>query len=290
MLYCPECGTPNEDQALVCQSCARPLPKLPPAEELAPAPPLAAPPLFCPFCGRQNLAQAQNCAACGAALPRLEALPQAAEALRPTPLTHPSAPPLPFTPQAEAPLSWWQRLTPDFRAALITGVIVTGLQVLSDVVPGLGFVFSSPFAIASYYLQGVLTGKLLKDDPARRHATLAEYAWRGALSGVWTSVVFSTVLTLLMLLITVPLSAGALLLAIPIIVVNSLVDIVLNVAFAALGAWLYGRLGGRRMAAVSAGVMGCGVVLACLLSLLALFILSALGIGLWQGLAAGYGQ
>ncbi len=297
MLYCPECGTPNEDQAAVCQSCGRPLPRLVPDGAITPAPEPPAQPVFCPYCGAQNPAQAEKCAACGAALPRLESLTRAADPsqLAPAssfaaPASFPEAVPIPFTPQPEPPRSFWQRLAPDLRAAVIIGVVVTGLQVISDIVPGLGFVFSSPFAVISYYLQGIITGKLIKDDPQRKHYRPADYAWRGALSGVWTSVVFSTVLSLLALLITVPLSAGSYLLAIPIIIVNSLLDIVLNVGFAALGAWLYGRLGGKGMLGVSAAVMSCGVIAVCILSVLVLAILGALGVGLWQGLAQGFRQ
>ncbi|MCX7683383.1 MAG: hypothetical protein N2508_15690 [Anaerolineae bacterium] len=194
--------------------------------------------------------------------------------------------PLPFTPQPVTSDSFWQRLSPDVRAAVLTSFVVSGIQALSYIVPGLGFAFSAPFAVIAYYVQGIVAGKLAKSDARYRHFRPGDYARLGAMSAIWTSVVISTVLTLIVFAAQFALSLGNIVVLIPIILINRLTDIFLNVCFSTLGAWLYGRFGGQGVLGISVGVLGCGVTLMCLLSISILAILGAVGISIFQGISS----
>ena len=62
--------------------------------------------------------------------------------------------------------------------------------------------------------------------------------------------------------ILAPVTLGAALAAIPLVLGTSLVDILLNFIFTILGAWLYSRFSGRRLSGISCALMG--LVMACL--------------------------
>jgi hypothetical protein len=163
------------------------------------------------------------------------------------------------------------------------------VQALSSVVPGLGFAFSAPFAVIAYYIQGIATGKLTKSDSRYKHYKAGDYARLGAMSAVWTSVVISTVLTLIVLVAQFALSLGSIVVLIPIILISRLADIFLNVCFSTLGAWLYGRSGGQGVLGISIGVLGCGIALVCLLSILVLALLGVIGMSIFQGISGWLG-
>lgn len=170
--------------------------------------------------------------------------------------------------------TWWQNLAPDWRAALLVTLVIFVLGLVGDLVPGLGFLISVPFLVLVYYLQGVLTGRFARQHPVYQGK---RYFLLGARSGLWTSVVFGILFTLTALAIQYTFTLGTALALIPIIISQSLMDIVLNVSFAALGAWLYKMLGGTRMILVSIGVVGCGTILALGLVLGVLALLAYLG-------------
>ena len=264
MVYCPECGNENAVQASFCSRCGKSLPQSNVQQ------------VFCPQCGAPNRADAFTCAHCQAVLLK-------AEGKDTSPPPFASTPSPVFSNQALPPLSPWQNLRPDIRSAIITFAVVSGLQALTDAVPGLGFTLTAPFAIIAYYVQGIITGRLIKSDPRYREAAPGKYAQLGAMSGFWTSAVISTLLTLIVVALMGTVTVGTFVAAIPVILGLSILDILLNIGFSALGAWLYGRSGGKGVLGISIGVVTCGIVFVCLLSVLILAGLTALGISVYQG-------
>jgi len=160
--------------------------------------------------------------------------------------------------------TWWTDLSPALRAAITVAVVVIILEVLSDGLPAVGFILTLPFAIATYYVQGLLVGRFLKNDPRYPAAGPGLYLGSGALSAFWTGVVISGGVTLIDAAILIPVTLGAVLAAIPLVLGSSLVDISLNFFFTILGAWLYSRFSGRRLLGVSCALMGLVMVCLCL--------------------------
>jgi hypothetical protein len=158
--------------------------------------------------------------------------------------------------------TWWTHLSPALRAAITVAVVVILLEILSDMLPAVGFILTLPFAIAVYYVQGLLVGWYLKNDPRYPAAGPGLYLGSGALSAFWTGVVISGGVTLIDTAILTPLTLGAVLAAIPLVLGSSLVDMVLNFFFTILGAWLYRRFNNRGLLGVSCALLG--LVMACL--------------------------
>ncbi|MGD0003600.1 MAG: hypothetical protein ABSE06_05155 [Anaerolineaceae bacterium] len=171
--------------------------------------------------------------------------------------------------------SRWQSLAPDWKAALVVTVFLGLLGFLSDLLPGLGFILSIPFTILVYYIQGVLVGFYARRNLAYHRK---KFWLLGMKSGLWASLVIGSIFTLIALAIQYTLTLGTALFLIPLIIAQSLFEIVMNVTFSGLGAWLYGLIGGARMLWISAGVVGCGTLLASGLALLLAIILAWLGI------------
>jgi hypothetical protein len=158
--------------------------------------------------------------------------------------------------------SGWNNLSPGLRAAITVAVVIIILEVLSDVLPAVGFIVTLPFAIVTYYVQGLLAGRFLKNDPRYTPAGPGLYLSSGALSAFWTGVVISNVVTLIDTILLTPLTLGAVLAAIPLVLGSSLLDMALNFLFTILGSWLYSRFSGRWLLGISCAVMG--LVMACL--------------------------
>jgi len=167
-------------------------------------------------------------------------------------------------PETQTTDSWWNRLSPGVKAALTVAVVVIMLEVVSDLLPAVGFVVALPFAIATYYVQGLLAGRYLKNDPRYPAAGLGRYLGAGALSAFWTGVVISNVVTIIDTVLLTPVTLGAVLAALPLVLVSSLVDIALNFFFTVLGAWLYRRFSGGRLFGISCAVMGLVMAGLCL--------------------------
>jgi hypothetical protein len=158
--------------------------------------------------------------------------------------------------------SWWSKLSPGVKAALAVALVIVLLEVLSDFLPAVGFIVTLPFALVTYYVQGLLAGRFLKNDPRTPSAGVGLYLRAGALSAFWTAVVISNVVTLIDTVLLTPVTLGAVLAAIPLVLASSLVDMALNFIFTILGTWLYSRFSGRRLAGISCAVMG--LVMGCL--------------------------
>lgn len=281
MKYCMECGASNEDLASSCTECGTPLPQLEKVSSYA------ASVVYCPNCGSANDSDLYECVQCNEVLPKLTPAytPIAATA----PATFHSSGLVPRYSPVETS-TFWQKLGPALRAAILTSFVVSGIQSLSSLFPGLGFAFSAPFAVIAYYAQGIVTGKLAKSDPRYQHSNVGHYARLGVISAVWTSLVISTILTIIVLSFEFALTIGSIAVLIPVILVSRLADIFLNVCFSALGAWMYGRSGGKGILGISIGVLGCGISLACLLSVIVLTILGVIGTNIFQGISGWFGQ
>ena len=229
--------------------------------------------MFCPECGIQNLEDAQFCKQCGKALPGSN-------------LIEPefSLPPVkPVQPAAETSpvLSWWQKLAPDWKGALVMTVFLVSLGFVSDAIPGLGFLFTLPFTILLYYIQGVLVGRYARRNTAYRRK---KFFWLGMKSGLWTSLVIGSIFTLITLLIQYTLTLGTAVALIPLVIAQTLFEIIMNVTFSGLGAWLYGLFGGARLIWVSAGIVGCGTLVAIGLALLMVIVLALVGVQIFKDL------
>jgi hypothetical protein len=61
-------------------------------------------------------------------------------------------------------------------------------------------------------------------------------------------------------------------------------EIIMNVTFSGLGAWLYGLFGGARLIGVSAGIVGCGTLLAVGMALLLVIVLGLVGVQIFKDL------
>ena len=167
-------------------------------------------------------------------------------------------------------------LPPWLKAGILAGAVLAVLEVFSNLIPVVGFIITEPLAIITYYLQGVMAARYTLADPRRRPGSRVAQA---ALSGLATGVTLAVAATLVEYVILVPLTLGSALVALPFSIANSLMDIAFNLGFAAIGAWLYGRLGRARFAAASVALLGCSLAALCLVLVGGVALLAALGLG-----------
>ncbi|MFQ5615411.1 MAG: hypothetical protein ACE5GO_02995 [Anaerolineales bacterium] len=186
-----------------------------------------------------------------------------------TPSSVPTASPIPFKPEAVPARSWWARLGPDVRAAILVSFVTTGLGAVNGFVPGLGFVFTTPFAVIAYYVQGILTGKLASQDTRYEKK---DFVRLGVYSGFWSGVVISTLFLVFVFFAFTFLTVGTILALIPTFIAARLGDIFLNIIFTTIGSWLYGRTGGKGVLGISIAVVSIGIMVACGLILLVLVV------------------
>ncbi len=158
----------------------------------------------------------------------------------------------------------WAHLSPALRAAITVALVIILFEVLSDLLPAVGFILTLPFAIVTYYVQGLLAGRFLRNDPRYPSAGPGLYLSSGAQSAFWSGVVLSSAVTLIDTILLAPLTLGAVLAALPLVLGSSLVDIGLNFFFTGLGAWLYSRFSGRRLLGISCAVLGLVMLGLCL--------------------------
>jgi hypothetical protein len=156
-------------------------------------------------------------------------------------------------------------MSPALKSALWVSWVVVLLELVSSLLPGIGYIITLPFTLLTYTTQGILTGHFTARNPNFRAASSGDYLRQGALSAVWTSVVFSTGVTLLIELILTPVTAGFSLVALPPVIISSLVDLGLNLALTALFAWVYARFGFRWsiVASCAAALIG-STIFACM--------------------------
>ena len=166
-------------------------------------------------------------------------------------------------------------MPPWLKAGLIAGAGLALLEVVSNLLPVVGFILTEPLVIVVDYLQGVLAAHYTRQDGRFRPAQRVSQA---AISGLATGVVLAAVFTLLTYGILVPVTFGGALAALPFSIANSLFDITLNVALASLGAWWYGRLGRKGFVVASAAALGCALLGFCLLLAGGAALVAALGL------------
>ncbi len=80
----------------------------------------------------------------------------------------------------------------------------------------------------------------------------------GMKSGLWTSLVIGSIFTLITLAIQYTLTLGAAMALIPLVIIQTLFEIFMNVTFSGLGAWLYGVFGGARLLVSPPGLSAAG--------------------------------
>jgi len=285
VIYCPECGTANAAENESCTNCQTALPKLtsappasggpamvpvpPPAEKRRPPTALAKIPrnereeivvdtsanVYCPDCGATNSPQGRRCKQCGMPLPNAGVSSPYRRAATPY--------------QAG---SWWQQRSPAFRAAVLIGAAVLVLQAIDA--SGVGALFSAPFHVAAYFAQGLMVGKYMRDDPRYYQAS---YVRQGFISALWR-IAIGIGIAIFLLFVGGIVTAGVGLALFPILIATTIFADVLNVGLTGLGAWIYGKTGGKNLALISVGVFLAGTLLACGL---AVVMLAIVGVSAW---------
>jgi hypothetical protein len=182
----------------------------------------------------------------------------------------------------EEPLSIsrdWEALRPDLRAALLVAVLIVLLEMVSDAIPLFGWLISLPFAVGVYLAQGVLAGVFLRRDSRYPRPSALTALGIGARSALWTGGL-SLVVAVVTVIALIPVSLGAILAGLPAVLISFVVDLAINILFAALGAWIYTLTGGKGAAGIScllSAILGACFWLA-LAVLVVTAILAALGI------------
>jgi hypothetical protein len=144
----------------------------------------------------------------------------------------------------------WDELRPDLRAALLVAVPIVLLEVVSDAIPLVGWLVSLPFAVAVYLAQGILVGVFLRQDARYSEARALTAMGIGARSALWTGGL-SLAVAVLTVAALIPVSLGAILAGLPAVLISFVVDLGINIFFAALGAWIYALAGGKGAAGIS---------------------------------------
>lgn len=187
-----------------------------------------------------------------APLPR----PQAAYAPPPPPRYAPA----PAAPQTDN--SWWNRISPDWKSALIF-VAVRLLVASFNYATGWGFLLSFPVSMLVAFSQGALVARFAKQSG--RYA-IRDYPGLGAKSGLWAYLI-GLLLGLAVYVLTSGITMGVALIMFPLIIIGSLGDVLIMVAANALGAWLYGKYGGGQIFLYTClSSCGCSVAFGLLLA------------------------
>jgi len=173
--------------------------------------------------------------------------------------------------------SWWQRLGPDLKAAAI---VYTGFQILAVVnilTGGVGNIVTFPFRIVFSLGQGVLVARLASKDS---RYTKADYFKLALLSGLWVSLIDMANIVLF-LVVTIGITLGTVLGVLPGIILSSLGNYALGITLTILGAWFYGRYGGKKLVVALVGT-GCGCMVICgILIAIVILVLATYGVKLF---------
>ena len=232
MIYCTECGTPNPEGTQACLKCNTTLPVLDnvpsvPSRSVGPAPPVS------------NTVPAST-----------------------TPVPISVAPVGPYLGSTSA--SWWQRLGPDWKAALIFWIGYLVLSTVNTITGGLGSIFSVPFNIAIALGQGVFVAQLASKDS---RYTKADYLKLGLLSGLW-NILIDLVGFVVIVVVMVGATLGTTLAVLPVIIIFLLGVFALRITLTGLGSWLYRQYGGKKLVGALAGTgCGCMVIVGVLLAI-----------------------
>jgi hypothetical protein len=149
----------------------------------------------------------------------------------------------------------WQRLGPALSAAVCISWVLILQEIMSDLIPFFGSLFTLPIWIFLYYIQGLLTGYFAKRDPNTQNLSIFRKIGMGLISAVWSGVVFSAILAILGLGVSSVLTAGAAIVTLPLTIAGSALDIFLNLFFCGLGVWIYSNRNGKHLIGPSCAIM-----------------------------------
>lgn len=170
-------------------------------------------------------------------------------------------------------------ITPAIKSAICVTPFVIGLEALSSLIPGIGYILGLPVSIVVYFCQGALAVWFWQNQNREFPQTLWSGIRQGLVSALWSGLVISTVVTVGSLLVETLVTAGTVLVGVPAILASSLVDIGLNLIFSVMGAWVYtstGKTGLMRGSCILFS-LGAGGILLIILGLWAAITGGALG-------------
>ncbi len=170
-------------------------------------------------------------------------------------------------------------LSPALKAAFCVTPFVVGLELLSSLLPGIGYLLGLPISVVVYFCQGALAAWFLQGDELAIRQTRWNGLRQALVSAIWSGLVISAIVTAASLLVETLVTAGTALVAAPAILTASAVDLGLNLIFCVVGAWVFistGKTGLMRGSCILFG-LGTGGLLLAILSLWAAVTGGALG-------------
>jgi hypothetical protein len=235
----------------------------------------------------QNPDGAQWCAECGTRLPTLEE----------TVAARPPAQAPPFaashsaqsasipqqrrsTPPNSSNATWWQKLSPDWKGAIVFGLGWLILSFITTSTGGAGCIFSYPILTVVCLGQGAFVARQATQDS---RYTPADHLKLGLFSSLWT-LLLEKMFAILIAVLLIGGTFGGALVALPTLIIAQLGSIVIQVGATGLGAWLYGRSGDKNRLGFLAAVGAGAVALVCVLMAIATALLAVIGIPLLEQL------
>jgi hypothetical protein len=170
--------------------------------------------------------------------------------------------------------SWWQRLSPDWKSAIIFGTMWAILDVLKYSTGGLAFMSFFPIFVGLALLQGVIVARYASND---NRYTQANYLRLGVLSGFWVFVI-DMVVGIVVIAVMFGATLGVALALIPAQSITMLISDMITILMPGIGAWAYSKYGGQKLLLTLIGI-GCGcMIIVLVLIAAAIAILAAIGI------------
>jgi hypothetical protein len=175
-------------------------------------------------------------------------------------------------------MSWWQRLGPDWKAALLVYLGWLIMESLVTVTGGAGCLFSYPILALIGLGQGVLVMYYASRD---NRYTSADCVRLGARSALWTVIVTKVGAVLVAVLFS-GITLGMALATLPIVLVAQLGGTVIQTVAIILGSWLSGQYRGKKLISILVGVGCSAAVIVGILTAILTVVLGVLGISLLQ--------
>jgi hypothetical protein len=156
-------------------------------------------------------------------------------------------------------------------------IAIIVIVMVGDLVPLLGDFATLPIAIIIYYVQGILTAYFIQSDQRYAQRKTWNYLRFGALSAIWTGLILSNLITLVDWVIFAPVFFGVILLELPLTLITAIIDLILNLLFTTLGAWIASRTSGFKLAGISCAILAASFLSACGLAGAAIYYLIRYG-------------
>jgi hypothetical protein len=157
---------------------------------------------------------------------------------------------------------------PAMKAAFWLAPMIIGLEILSSVLPGVGYFIGLPISLGAYFFQGALAVWYLRRDLNSPSLSWGRSMAEGLKTAFWSGVVLSSLVTGVSLLIEIPATAGAILVGLPAILASSALDLLFNLVFSAAGAWTYHSAGRKGILQGTFGLVILGIVVIVFLAFL----------------------